>query len=143
MKTRYFALVMGIAFLAVGVLGFMPALLTDPLPERSLTVDTGHGLLLGLFPVNVLHNIVHLAFGLWGVIVWRDFRNSRVYARSVAVIYAVLAVMGLIPVLETTFGLVPLYGHDIWLHAVIAAVSAYFGYAPVTTVETAQTVRRP
>jgi hypothetical protein len=143
MKTRYFALVMGIAFLAVGILGFVPALLTEPPAEHALAIETGHGLLLGLFPVNVLHNVVHLLFGVWGVVAWRSFQGSRVYARSVAVIYAILAVMGLIPVLATTFGLVPLYGHDIWLHAVIAAVSAYFGYAPVTTVESAQTVRRP
>jgi hypothetical protein len=30
--------------------------------------------------------------------------------------------------LYTTFGLIPLYGHDIWLHAVLAAVGAYFGF---------------
>jgi hypothetical protein len=46
----------------------------------------------------------------------------------VAIIYAVLAVMGIIPGLNTTFGLIPLYGHDIWLHAVIAIAAAYFGF---------------
>jgi hypothetical protein len=44
------------------------------------------------------------------------------------VIYAVLVVMGLIPVLNTTFGLIPIYGHDIWLHAVLALIAAYFGF---------------
>lgn len=144
MKTRYFALLMGIGFLLIGILGFVPGLLTEPTGDERLLVEAGHGLLFGLFPVNVLHNVVHLAFGVWGVVVWRTFGASRVYARSVAIIYAVLAVMGLIPVLRTTFGLIPVHGNDIWLHAVIALVAAYFGYASVTTVETAgEATRRP
>lgn len=144
MKTRYFALVMGIIFLVVGILGFVPGLVTEPVAQGELAIEAGHGNLLGLFPVNVLHNLVHLAFGVWGVVVWKSFDASRTYSRSVAIIYAVLAVMGLIPVLNTTFGLVPLYGNDIWLHAVIAIVAAYFGYASVSTVETAgESARRP
>jgi hypothetical protein len=45
----------------------------------------------------------------------------------VAVIYGILTVMRLIPVLDTTFGLIPLYGHDVWLHALLAIVAAHFG----------------
>ncbi|MGE5545736.1 MAG: DUF4383 domain-containing protein [Solirubrobacterales bacterium] len=144
MRTRYFALIMGIAFLVIGVLGFVPKLLTPPPGDHELRIASGYGQLFALFPVNVLHNAVHLLFGIWGVVVWRNFAASRVYARSVAVIYAILAVMGLIPTLSTTFGLVPVYGNDIWLHAVIAIVSAYFGFAPVPTVETpGRAVPRP
>ena len=32
--------------------------------------------------------------------------------------------------LWTLFGLAPLYGHDVWLHALIAAVATYYGFAP-------------
>lgn len=135
MKTRTFALVLGLAFLAVGILGFVPALVSTPADQPPLRMEMSHGLLFGLFPVNALHNAVHLLFGIWGVVVWRDFAASRTYSRAVAVIYAVLAVAGLIPGLNTLFGLVPLHGHDIWLHAVIAAASAYFGFASVTAVE--------
>lgn len=136
MKTRYFALVMGIVFLAIGILGFVPGLLTSPVGQPQLAVEAGHGLLFGLFPVNVLHNIFHLIFGVWGVVVWKSFANSRTYSRTVAIVYAVLVVMGLIPVLNTFFGLIPLHGHIVWLHALIAIVAAYFGYASVSTVET-------
>jgi Ca2+/Na+ antiporter len=83
---------------------------------------------LGLFPVNVLHNIIHLLFGAWGLFAARTFDSSRTYARAVAIVYALLTVMGLIPATSTTFGLVPIYGHDIWLHALLAAVAAYFGF---------------
>jgi hypothetical protein len=47
---------------------------------------------------------------------------------GVAIIYAVLAVSGLIPGLRTTFGLIPLFSHDVWLHVVLAAGAAYFGF---------------
>lgn len=135
MKTRTFALILGLAFLAVGILGFVPRLVVMPPDQPALRVEIAHGLLFGLFPVNAIHNAVHLLFGVWGVVVWRDFAASRTYSRSVAVIYAVLAVAGLIPGLNTLFGLVPLHGHDVWLHAVIALASAYFGFAAVTAVE--------
>lgn len=135
MKTRTFALILGVVFLAIGVLGFVPRLVTMPPDQPALLVEVTHGLLFGLFPVNAVHNLVHLAFGLWGVVVWRDFTASRVYARSVAVIYALLAVLGLIPATATLFGVVPLHGNDIWLHAVLAVTAAYFGFVAVATVE--------
>ena len=50
------------------------------------------------------------------------------YARAAAVIYALLTVLGMIPVTNTAFGRVPIYGHDVWLHAVLAVVAAYFGF---------------
>jgi hypothetical protein len=129
MNTRHFALIFGIVFAAVGVIGFIPGLLTPPgAEEPALAVEASRGRLLGLFPVNVLHNAVHLAFGIWGIVAYRSLGAARLYARSVAVIYAVLVVMGLIPVLNTTFGLIPLYGHNIWLHAALALIAAYFGF---------------
>jgi hypothetical protein len=134
MATRYFALVLGIAFLLVGIMGFIPALLMQPagMHEHDLTVTgPGHGYLLGLFHVNVLHNIVHLLFGVWGIFAYASFDASRIYARVVAISYALLTIMGLIPALNTVFGLVPIHGHDVWLHAVIALAAAYFGWATV------------
>jgi hypothetical protein len=129
MSIRHFALIYGIVFLLVGIAGFIPGLVTPMTPEDpDLAVTAGAGHLFGLFPVNVLHNIVHLAFGVWGLMAWRGVAASISYARGVAVIYAVLFVMGFVPGLWTTFGLIPLHGNDIWLHLVLAAVAAYFGY---------------
>jgi hypothetical protein len=129
MLLRYFALVYGVVFLLVGIAGFIPGLVTPPSPAHpDLAVTAGHGNLFGLFPVNVLHNIVHAVFGVWGIVAYRSVPASQLYARAVAVIYAVFVVMGLIPVLNTVFGLVPLHGHDVWLHALLAAVAAYFGF---------------
>ena len=128
---RYFALVYGIVFLLVGIAGFVPGFLAPPEEGRVLTVNTGFGRLFDLFPVNLLHNLVHIVFGIWGLAAYRTFSAARTYARAVAVIYGLLTIMGLIPVLSTTFGLIPIYGHDVWLHALLAIVAAYFGWSSV------------
>ncbi|HWT11126.1 MAG TPA: DUF4383 domain-containing protein [Allosphingosinicella sp.] len=127
MSTKTFALIFGIVFLAVGLAGFIPNLV-QPLHAGHPPVDPEGGLLLGLFPVNLLHNIVHVLFGLWGLAASRSLGGSVNYARGVAIIYAVLTVAGFVPDLNTMFGMVPLYGNDIWLHAVLALAGAYFGW---------------
>jgi hypothetical protein len=130
MNVRRFALIFGIIYLVVGIAGFVPPLLRAPAADAPpLAVNAFQGYLLGLFPVNLLHTLVHLAIGIWGLIAARGPGAAVIYARSLAVIYGVLAVMGLIPALNTLFGLVPLHGHDIWLHAGTALIAAYFGFA--------------
>ena len=126
MNLRTMALLFGVVFLAIGALGFVPGMVT-PGSHPGMTMNQGYGLLLGLFPVNLLHNIAHLLFGAWGVLS-RTSGAARNYFRGVALIYALLAVMGLIPATSTTFGLIPLHGNDIWLHGALAVVGFYFGW---------------
>ena len=130
MSVRNFALIYGVVFLLVAIAGFIPGFVMPFEAEHpELAVESGAGRLFGLFPVNVLHNLVHGVFGVWGLLASRSVSGSITYARAVAIIYAVFVIMGLIPGLQTTFGLIPLYGHDVWLHVVLAAVAAYFGWA--------------
>jgi len=127
MNTRTFALIFGIVLVAAGVAGFVPQLL-QPAEGGEIASGPHHLLLLGLFPVNPLHNIVHLLLGLWGLAGSRSASGALLYARGVATVYAVLTVCGFVPGLDTLFGLVPLYGNDIWLHLGLALVAAYFGW---------------
>ena len=129
MATRRFALIYGIVFLLVGLAGFVPGA-TMPHTHPDVRVTSGLGLVMGLFPVNVLHNLTHLLFGAWGLWASRFHTGSVLYARAVAIVYALLTVMVMVSAgnMHTTFGLVPLYGHDIWLHAALALVAAYFGF---------------
>lgn len=84
MLTRYFALIFGIAYVATGLLGFIPgAAPHGDMPP--LAVDGGSGYLLGLFPVNVLHNIVHLAIGAWGIASYANYTAARAYGWGVAI----------------------------------------------------------
>jgi hypothetical protein len=88
-------------------------------------------MLLGFFHVNVLHNAVHLLFGVMGIAMSRSAANAVLYCRIVAVAYLLLAVLGLIPTanINHTFGLIPIEGWDVGLHALIGAAAAYFGWA--------------
>jgi hypothetical protein len=137
MNTRTFALIFGIVFLIVGAGGFIPGLTdTTATPEAGLTMTHGYGHELGLFPVNTLHNIIHLLFGIWGVLAYRSYGGARTYFRCVAVIYGLLTILGLLPATNTTFGMVPIYGNDVWLHALLALVAAYFGWVNRDTAGT-------
>ena len=129
MSTTTFALLFGVAFVGAGLLGLVPAaLLPPPADAPPTTLAVLYGYLLGLFPVNILHSAVHLAIGFWGLAAWRGMASPPVFARSLAIFYGVLAVMGLLPGMKTLFGVLPIHGHDVWLHAVTAAVAAYFGW---------------
>ncbi len=129
MSTRTFAMVWGILFLMIAATGLIPGLLQPPAPDApDLAVDAMHGQAAGLFPVNILHNLVHVIFGVWGLMASRSLGAAKNYARITAVIYFMFVVMGLIPGLDTTFGLVPLHGNDVWLHVLLAVPAAYFGF---------------
>lgn len=129
MSTRSFALAFGIVFLLAGVSGFIPGML-QPVPANAppLTVGTGYGLVMGLLPVNVLHNLVHVLFGILGVVAYAGLFAPRVYAQIVAVTYGLLVILGLLPATNTVFGLIPIYGNDVWLHLALGVVAAYFGF---------------
>jgi hypothetical protein len=125
MSTRTAALVFAIAFAVVGIVGFMPS---PPPPDApALTFEHGHGMALGVFPVNTLHNVVHLVFALLGLAAWGSGR-ARWYFQVLAVSYALLAVLGLNAATNTTFGFVPIWGADVYLHGAIALVAFYFGF---------------
>ena len=121
------ALVFGIVFLLGGVSGFFAA--PPPPNAPPLIVEHGHGLALNLLPVNTLHNVVHLLFGVLGIAASRGaMLSAGGYFRLVAVSYALLVALGLIPATQTTFGLIPIWGNDVWFHALLAAGAGYFGF---------------
>ena len=126
MNARMFALVFGIVYLLVGLLGFAAT-------GTSMAAGPDAPRLMGLFPLNMLHNIVHILIGLWGLASYRSAAGAIAYARGLAILYALLAIMGLLPApFQTTFGLVPIYGADVALHALTAIIAAYFGWAAPT-----------
>jgi ABC-type multidrug transport system permease subunit len=100
--------IFGWAFILIGLAGFAAT-------GMSMTAD--HTLaprLFGLFPVNALHNVVHLVFGVWGVLGARSYGGARAYLLGAGLTYLVLAALGYIT--PNGLGLVPLGGNDIGLH---------------------------
>jgi uncharacterized protein DUF4383 len=113
------ALAVGVVFLLVGIAGFIPGLTTD----LDMLAWAGHhsgSQLFGLFAVSVLHNLVHLAFGVVGVLAARHFRHSRAYLIGGGVVYAVLWLYGLVINRDTALNFVPLNNADNWLHLGLA-----------------------
>lgn len=114
------ALIFGIVFIVAALAGFLAS-------RGSMEADpAGAPKALGLFPVNLLHNLVHLAFGIWGVAASRSWGGAKTYCQVGGVVYILLTLMAFLD--PTTFGLVPIGGNDIWLHALIGIVLAYVGF---------------
>jgi hypothetical protein len=129
MKAPVIARVVGIAFLLAGILGFAP-FVTVPagLTAQWMTLNANYGFLIGLFPVNVVHDVIHAVFGVWGLAASGTFAGSVRYCRSIAWIYGLLVVLGAIPITNTLFGIAPIYGFDVALHLLVALLAFYGGY---------------
>lgn len=128
---QYFALIVGIMFVLIGVMGFIPGLVQPPTvtPDAAhLGFTSGYGYLMGLFPINLLHNIVHLTVGILGILASISLDSSRLYSGVLALFYGTLTLMGLIPATQSSLGFIPIFGNDVWLHAITASVAAYFGF---------------
>jgi uncharacterized protein DUF4383 len=113
------ALVFGVAFLGAGVLGFIPGITTN-LGDIEFAGKDSPSELLGIFQVSILHNIVHLLFGIAGIALSRTTTNAKMYLLYSGVIYVVLFVYGLFIGAGDDANFVPINGADDVLHLVLA-----------------------
>ncbi|MBB4689112.1 DUF4383 domain-containing protein [Amycolatopsis jiangsuensis] len=124
------AAVVGVVFLLVGVLGFVPGVTTD----YDLLAGAGHhsgALLFGLFGVSVLHNLVHLAFGVAGLALARTPAGARNFLLVGGVIYLLLWLYGLIIDQDSAANFVPVNSADNWLHLGLAVGMILLGVLPM------------
>ncbi|MGY4652912.1 hypothetical protein ACVWWN_006708 [Mycobacterium sp. URHB0021] len=122
------ALAVGIAFLLVGALGFVPGVTTN-YDQLTFAGHHSHAALLGIFHVSVLHNIVHLAFGVAGVLVARTFNAARGYLIGGGVIYLLLFLYGMVIDHDSSMNFVPVNDADNWLHLGLAVAMIGLGVA--------------
>jgi hypothetical protein len=117
-QVQNWSLAVGVVFLLVGILGFVPGITT----HYDMLAAAGHGSmakLLGVFSVSILHNIVHLAFGVVGLVAARTARAARAYLIVGGVIYLVLWIYGLVINQNSSANFVPVNTADNWLHLVL------------------------
>lgn len=112
------ASLVGVVFLLVGVLGFVPGITTNYDSMEFASHDSGAEL-LGIFQVSVLHNLVHLAFGLAGVSMARTASAARTFLLAGGAVYLVLWLYGLIIDHESGANFVPVNTADDWLHFIL------------------------
>ena len=113
------AAVVGAVFLLVGILGFIPGV-TGNYDQLMTAGHESEALLLGLFQVSILHNIVHLAFGVAGLALARTAVGGRNFLIYGGVIYAVLWIYGLVIDHDSAANFVPVNDADNWLHLGLA-----------------------
>ncbi|WP_134741304.1 DUF4383 domain-containing protein [Nocardioides sp. 503] len=116
---RTLALATGAVFLLVGVLGFVPGITTD-YDSMELAGHESGAKLLGIFQVSILHNIVHLLFGVAGLALARKATTAIPYLVGGGIVYFVLWVYGLLVGHGSDANFVPLNDADNWLHLVLA-----------------------
>jgi hypothetical protein len=111
-----FATVVGATFLIVGIAGFVPGI-TSNVDDMEFAGHESGSELLGIFQVSILHNIVHLLFGIAGLVAARKgFSAARNYLIGGGVIYLVLWLYGLITDNNEDANFVPVNTADDWLH---------------------------
>ena len=115
---RTFATVVGAVFLLVGVLGFVPGI-TSPYNDLGFAGHQSGAKLLGIFQVSILHNIVHLLFGIAGLAMARRADTARTFLIGGGVIYLVLFLYGLLVGQNSQANFVPLNTADDILHLVL------------------------
>lgn len=109
----------GAVFVLVGVLGFVPGI-TRHFSSMTFAGHMSGALLLGVFQVSVLHNVVHLLYGVTGLVLARSVPSAWAYLLVGGIVYAVLWVYGIAVGMGSSANFVPLNTGDNWLHLVLA-----------------------
>ncbi len=107
MSLKNLAVVFGVVFLAVGILGFVPG------------VTTSDGLLLGIFQVSPLHNAIHILSGIAALLGAKSDQYAKMYFLVFGTVYALVAIVGLVQG-NTVLGLIDVNPADNILHVVLA-----------------------
>ena len=125
---RRAALIFGIAFLVVGVAGFIPGI-TQNLDDIEFAGHESRAELLGVFQVSVLHNLLHIAFGVAGLYLARRYSWARTYLLVGGAAYLLLLVYGVLVDEADDANFVPLNDADDWLHLGLGAAMVVLGLA--------------
>jgi hypothetical protein len=121
------ARLVGIVFLLVGILGFIPGITTN-YDDMKFAGNTSDAELLGIFQVSILHNIVHLAFGVAGLLLSRTWEGARNYLIGSGIIYLGLFLYGILVKQSVDANFVPFNNADDWLHLLLGIGMLALGF---------------
>ena len=114
-------MIFGFVYLLVGIAGFIPAL-------GGTAALSPPSNLLGTFSINVVHNIVHLIIGFFGISLSRTEGGGAAFCGTFGVILIVIGIVGFFWPLSLNASLLPIRGVDVWLHLVTGLILAAVGF---------------
>jgi hypothetical protein len=120
-------MLVGIVFILVGILGFIPGITTN-FDDITFAGNESGAELLGIFQVSILHNIVHGLFGIVGLFLARTFEGARTFMIGGGVIYLVLFLYGIIVSAGSDANFIPVNGADDVLHLLLGIGMIGIGY---------------
>ena len=120
------ATIVGLAFLVAGIGGFIPGITTDA-GDIALYGHESPAMLLGIFQVSVLHNLIHVVFGLAGLALAKG--AAKTYLVGGGFIYLLTWLYGVVVNHDSAANFIPLDDADNWLHLGLGAAMAALGLA--------------
>lgn len=123
------AALVGLVFLVVGILGFIPGI-TSHYSDLAFAGHDSSAKLLGTFQTSVLHNLVHIAFGV-GILMAKTPEGARTYLIGGGVAYLTVWLIGVIGGL----GWLPVNAADNWLHFVLGVGMIALGFITGRSVQ--------
>ena len=128
------ALALGVLFLILGIAGLVPAFTTIPgetfngIPlDADSIYAKGFSLLFGVFPTNLMHNLFHILVGVLGITA-ANTGKARLFNQVFGVSYIAIAILGTVPLAKTVFGIMPIFGNNIWWNALTGVIATYYGF---------------
>src|SRR3954471_19001558 len=127
-NARSVAGLVGLAFVVIGVAGFIPGVVSHYGALRWWRTDSGAEL-FGLFGTSIFHNLLHLGLGIVGLVAARSAAGSRAYLTGGGVLYVALGVYGLLINETDGANVLPVNRADDWLHLGLGVAMVYAGLA--------------
>lgn len=113
MSVKIYAVIFGILFLVIGILGFLPEF-------------TPNGYLFNVFSVHPVHNWLHIITGVLALLVAFNSHYARIYFRVFAVIYLFIALLAFL--VGSDFIFMRLNHADNLFHLIVGAIFLYLGF---------------
>ncbi|GAA1131647.1 DUF4383 domain-containing protein [Citricoccus alkalitolerans] len=132
------AMVYGVVFLLVGIAGFIPGLTTN-YETMQFAGHHSEAMLMGIFQVSILHNVVHVLYGIAGLALARTGTMTRHYLLWGGIVYLLLWLYGLFIGHDSPANFVPFNNADNWLHLGLGVTMVALSFLPRRTDPTVET----
>lgn len=116
------ALAVGVAFVVVGIAGFIPGITRDA--PGDFAGENSPASLLHVFQTGILHNLVHLLLGIAGIVLARTWDGARNYLIGGGAVYLLLWLVGMFSAMDW----LPADVSDHWLHFVLGLTMVALGF---------------